>query len=77
MSNPNTETDISKEQLRNKPVAEWTDQEREVAKDLTHTLAVSLHNARRLDDLVGSKTQSWDDIMGTALDRLEEAEDHE
>ena len=70
----NQQADISREQLKSKPVDDWTQAEIEAGKDLSHTLAASLYNVRRLDRY-GSKSQSWDSILGNALDRLEELEE--
>lgn len=69
MSDSMTE-DVSREDLKSKPLSQWSEAEREAAADMSHTLGVSLLNTRRLGQW-GDKGQSWDEILGTALDRLE------
>ena len=70
----NTDAGVSREQLKSKPVQEWTDTEQELAKQMSHTLAASLYNTRRLERY-GSKSQSWDNILEQALDRLEQMDE--
>lgn len=67
------QSNITKDELNEKPYAEWSEPEKEVAKTITHTLGTSLYNARRLSQH-GDKGQSWDQILGNALDLLEDCQ---
>lgn len=62
---------ISKEQLKEKPLEEWSEEEREAAADLPHSVQLSYLTVRRLAD-TGSKTQTWDELVAGLIEEEQE-----
>lgn len=58
---------IQKAILKNKQLSEWSEEEREAAKDLTHSVQLSYHTARELA-ATGSKTQTWEELVRSLLE---------
>lgn len=62
---------ITKDQLAGKPLAQWSEEEHQVAEELDHTLTLSYSTVKRIAER-GDKTQSWDQMI---RDLLEDADD--
>lgn len=60
-------TDISKDKLAGKPLAEWSEEERAAAQEMSHTLTLSYLTVKRLAE-TGDKTQSWQDMIEDLLE---------
>lgn len=59
--------DIEKEQLEGKSLQQWSEEERKAAEEMSHTISVNYLLVRQLASL-GTKTQSYEDILEQVLD---------
>jgi len=64
------EAEVDKEELKRKPLTEWTEEEVEAAKEMTHNIPVSMLTGGRLQEH-GQKSMSWDRIVNQVLDKAE------
>ena len=65
-----TGTEVEKEELKRKPLSEWTPEEAEAAQEMTHNIPVSMLTVGRLQEH-GQKSMSWDRIVNQVLDEAE------
>ena len=59
-------TDITKKQLESKPLEQWSQEERQAAQQMSHTLTADYLTVRKLAQR-GTKAQSYQDILEMLL----------
>lgn len=69
-----TEKNITKSELRSKPIGDWTEEERQAAEEMEHTVALSYLTTRQIAE-TGTREQTWDELVTALLDQEEQGQE--